>query len=366
MRPPPTLLRFWLPLIALVLLIKLGIYLIDSRIGFVLHDSESYLRTALIGWVPPDRSWLYGVLVGWISADGSNLQALVWAQTLLSAGSCLLLAFILTFFLGCSRGVAMAAAAVCAVAPAQLLYERYVMAESFSLFAFGVFLITLLLFLRRGNIMLLVTAIAVGSLAGALRVAYLPVAFGLTTVAVLYFALSPRQAVAADHPGSSAGGWRKAATLLLIMAITFGFCMTLERSPRPASDGGAFLLSAWSPLLAHAPFATDPRLTPFLVNNACPLTWENRARQHWEDDCLVARIRAHFQQQARTRIDDDKRVAIIAQQDTNRFAQTLAIELLLHSPWEVLKIGLRNWQSIWNREALRHILFIDSGGKEAS
>lgn len=357
--------RFWLPLIALILLIKLGIYLIDSRIGFVLHDSESYLRTALTGWIPPDRSWLYGVLIGWISADGSNLQALVWAQTLLSAGSCLLLAVILTFFLGCSRGVAMAAAAVCAVAPAQLLYERYVMAESFSLFAFGLFLITLLLFLRRGNIVLLVAAIAIGSLTGALRFAYLPVAFGLTTVAVLYFALLPLRAVATDHPVGIAAGLRKAAMLLLIMTITFGLCMTLERSPRQASDSGGFLLSAWSPLLAHAAFSTDPRLTPFLANDACPLTWENRARQHWEDGCLMALIRTHFQQQARINTDD-KHVAIIAQQDANRFAQTLAIELLLHSPSEVLKIGLRNWQVLWDTEALRHILFIDSGGKDAS
>ena len=367
MRSTPTTGAYWLRLVGLILLIKIAIYLLDAQVGFVLHDSASYLRTALTGWIPPDRSWLYGILVGWVTTGEHNLRALIVIQMLTSAGSCVVLAYILITFLGCSRRITMLGATICALGPSQLLYERYVMTESFSLLAFSLFLTALLLFLRRGNSGTLVVAALLGALAGALRVAYLPAGFGLAALAVAYLAVfGPTVAAEQGAPRPDrVSGMRKGIALLLLMAVIFGSLAVLERSPRQASDGGGFLLSAWSTLLADTSLVSDPELASVIADNPCPYDWENRGRQHWDDGCLMARIRSYYMQQARQHGDAPAQIALIAQQHSNRFARALAIQLLLHHPLRVLDIGLRNWLTLWDPQALRQVLFIDAGGRAA-
>ena len=48
----------------LAILIVKGVFLIlDPTPAYFLGDSESYLATSVIHWIPPDRSFLYGLLI---------------------------------------------------------------------------------------------------------------------------------------------------------------------------------------------------------------------------------------------------------------------------------------------------------------
>lgn len=57
-------------------------YFLDHHPRFMLGDSESYLRSGLGGFYPPDRSWIYGVLVREIVSRLHSLQAYILLQLL--------------------------------------------------------------------------------------------------------------------------------------------------------------------------------------------------------------------------------------------------------------------------------------------
>lgn len=354
-------LGYWLGLTLVVVAIKAGFYVWDAEIGYVLGDSASYIYSALTDWVPPDRSWVYGVLVRWATLGDTELQALAWFQMVASAANCLILAFVLTRFLACSRPVAAVAAIVCAGEPIQLLYERYVMTETFSLLGFGLFLVTLLFFLRRGSPGLLIIALTFGALAAALRLAYMPVAVVLAILACGYFVFFGSAAAASN--GRLAGKLRELGSLLLITTVSLGFFMALEKAPRGASAHGEFLLAAWSPLLVEEPFASKPQLAPFISASDCPFTWQDRGDQQWKAGCLISRIVESYQKSAEQTLCDPVAAGHLAQQNANDFCGRVASELLAHFPIDVLEIGFHNWWVMWDRQALKQILLVDSGSR---
>ena len=53
----------WLAFAAAVLAGKATWLAIDAAPAVFLGDSESYLATALEGWIPPDRSFAYGYVL---------------------------------------------------------------------------------------------------------------------------------------------------------------------------------------------------------------------------------------------------------------------------------------------------------------
>ena len=61
-------------------LLLLAGYLLDHRPRFMLGDSESYLRSGLSGFYPPDRSWIYGVAVREIVSRTHSLQSYILLQ----------------------------------------------------------------------------------------------------------------------------------------------------------------------------------------------------------------------------------------------------------------------------------------------
>jgi hypothetical protein len=357
---------YWPGLALLILAVKAAFYFLDHQIGFVLGDSAGYLNMALNGIVPPDRSYVYGYLVRWATLGNSSLDLLILAQIIAGSLTSLLLAFILVKFLRCSQGIAAAAALLAAVEPIEVLYERYVMTEVFGLLTFALFLITILYYLRRGHIGLLLLAAALAIFSDSLRTAYLPVVLGVGSLAILYHALfvigkKPTASVANGQIGSRLSAL---TTHLLIFLLVSGFFLSLESKPKPATSEGAFLLSAWSPLLAKPPFDSTPLVTQFTRSDRCELDWDSRSSQQWWPGCLMANITSHFRDEARKSLCDEYESNRIAQQQANQYALSLAGQILRTYPLEVLQIGARNWQALWDREQLAIVLAVDHGAQE--
>jgi len=87
----------WLALTVALMAVKLAWLIADHTPMLFLGDSESYLWTALTGWIPPDRSFLYGFLLRPLAVDAGSMLPLIAAQSASSVVVALLLAWALVF-----------------------------------------------------------------------------------------------------------------------------------------------------------------------------------------------------------------------------------------------------------------------------
>src|SRR5689334_12901225 len=86
--PPSSFRQAWVSLLltlAAIVCVKSVFLLIDSRPSYLFGDSEAYLTTATVGWIPPDRSFVYGLLLRAIAYRLHSLEAIIYVQALLSA-----------------------------------------------------------------------------------------------------------------------------------------------------------------------------------------------------------------------------------------------------------------------------------------
>ena len=100
-------------------------------------DSESYLFTAVSGWIPPDRSFLYGYLIRWSSLWTGSLTSLLILQAFLGAITAILVALICRWIFGLASGLSYFFGVLCLLDPLELVWHRYVMTETVSLFVYA-------------------------------------------------------------------------------------------------------------------------------------------------------------------------------------------------------------------------------------
>lgn len=173
--------REWLTIILVILLLKLIIVAIDPDFRVFMGDSASYLHAALSEWNPPDRSITYPWLVSIATSAHSGL-VMVLLQTALGIGSCLLSYWILRFGSSVPTLWAGLTASLIALEPAQLFYERMLMAEAAGFFMLMLMLSTGVAYVTRGGLRWLPLIAASGLAAVSLRMSLLPVVFGLTFI----------------------------------------------------------------------------------------------------------------------------------------------------------------------------------------
>ena len=138
----------WWLFCLLLLLLKLFLFFLDPSPKFFLGDSASYIWTAISGWIPIDRSFVYGYLVGWLSLPTHSLTSLLLFQAFLGCATALIVAFACRYFFGLSLRASYLFGVLCAIDPLQLLWERYVMTEVTSLFIYAAILLLSLLYLK--------------------------------------------------------------------------------------------------------------------------------------------------------------------------------------------------------------------------
>src|SRR5664279_1049497 len=117
-----------------IVLLKLFLLSLDPLPKMFIGDSACYIATALVGWIPDDRSYFYGFLIRFVSLYTESLTPLLLLQSLISALTALLLAYTCRSIFGLSARSACILGLVCALDPFQLVWERYVMTETVSLF----------------------------------------------------------------------------------------------------------------------------------------------------------------------------------------------------------------------------------------
>jgi hypothetical protein len=179
-------------LVGVVIALKLLVLAIDATIRLYLGDSAAYLAGGQSSsWLPSDRSFVYSLLIrALVHPTGSLWALLVW-QTVAGIGVAVLLWVTLTRHLGVPRPLAFVAACVLAVEPAQLYYERMVLAETFGLLAFAGFFAAGGAYLVSARAAWLPVVAVLGLAAASLRLNYLPVVLVVSVILPLVRVLDP-------------------------------------------------------------------------------------------------------------------------------------------------------------------------------
>jgi len=194
----------WWLLLAIVVLKAVALW-IDPQVRLFLGDSASYLHAASVDdWLPPDRSITYPMLIAQLAGASRPLHALVLWQTAAGVFVAWMLGVLLAFRLGVPVRIAFAAACLFALDPAQLIYERMVMAETFGFACFVAFLAAASSYLARPRWPWLPLVAALGVAAVSFRMNFLPVVLVISVALPLLplaAAESPRRWRVVAHAG---------------------------------------------------------------------------------------------------------------------------------------------------------------------
>jgi hypothetical protein len=339
--------------LALALLAKAVLLLMDHEPLFIIGDSMVYVNSAFGTGGPGDRSFAYGrYFIRPLLFLFGSLNAVVVAQAVLSAGCAAMLAATLRLAFGARRWLCVAAALVYVCEPLALLYERMMMTEGPALFGFAAFLLLGCAYLRWPRLLLLAGLAAAGTISVAFRVSLLPVVLVLT-------AMLPPLAWLRPWPPPSAALARCGVHLLVLFGLTVAmhacYLHLYHRvTGQPAgynSADGFFLLASWAPLMTRADFP-DPalfdRIRPTLGGD--PANRFTRPGQRFSPDGLIARL-------------------IDSQQNDERAANALAKRIALHigrrDPLGVLALGWQTYLDFWNQQVMAHVIEVDEGQQEA-
>src|SRR6476646_1846914 len=165
----------WLLFCALIFAIKLLLLWLDSTPKLYMGDSGSYIHTALTGWIPSDRSYFYGYLVRWLAVWPHSFGPLLLSQMLVSVVTAKVFVLICSRFFEMSNRLSFFFGLMCALDPCQLVWERYVMTETFSLLVYVLVLYWSLAYLRDRRLWQLAVIQALSLLLIGFRMSFLPV-----------------------------------------------------------------------------------------------------------------------------------------------------------------------------------------------
>ena len=348
---------WWLFCLAIVTL-KFLLLAVDPTPKFYLGDSMSYIRTALTGWVPPDRSYFYGFAIRWVSVWTGSLAWLLIVQAFLSAITAITVAWICRRIFARSERLAYLFGFLCAIDPLQLVWERYVMTETFSLFFYTLVLQQSFLYLRDRRLTTLLVIQVLSVITIGFRIAFLFV-LQLMAVAlplIAFFSQSKQVEFASTAPAGRlrflkrAVFWRHVAASVIAMFLldqaykhATGFLS--HREPAHLHASGYFLLASWAPVLQPHD-ATDPRLAEIIERGsefALP-DFAFRGKQRFAAGYLIDRWR-HAEPDWRK---------------SNEIATETALHALKRNPAAVIGLGAQTYLSFW-RGGMKRFLEWDLG-----
>jgi hypothetical protein len=231
--------------------------LFDYQPRFVLGDSESYLATELGGWIPNDRSWVYGLFVNGYLRLSHSLSALVLLQSSLTAVSFGLLAPLCSR-LGVRSAICWGVLLFASVDPLHLYSDRALLTDAPAAALLLLGLLALMANEVRPSLRSSIGAACLLVLALVLRTAFVPL--------VLFAALWPAGLLCLQRlrrrkrPSIPPDGRLLPALALALVVVgsIVGYArLTGRLTGAPASlnpRNGYFLLGIFSPVLAPTDF----------------------------------------------------------------------------------------------------------------
>ena len=334
----------WWLFCALVFAIKLLLLWLDPTPKLFMGDSWSYIWTALTGWIPGDRSYFYGYLVRWLAVWPHSLTPLLVIQSLASGATAIVFALICSRFFEMSNSLSFLIGLLCALDPCQLVWERYVMTETFSLLVYVLVLYWSMAYLRDRRLWQLAVVQALSVLLIGSRMSYLLVVQACTILLPLIaFA---RCAFPVLHKQSETRTPEAAVLTIglkhVIASVAMMFVMhgaykyangwLSNREPAYLYDAGAHLAAVWAPALQPSD-ARDPRFGDIIANGD-QFEIDNlrqRNAQQFSEGFLIDRW---------SKIEKDPR-------KRDRVARETAINTLRRRPLEIVGLTLKTYMGYW-------------------
>ena len=343
-----------LMLMAAVFIAKLLIFVWDHQPRLFLGDSGSYIETAISGWIPPDRTFFYGYCIRWLGLSFHSLTTVVLAQVCASALTVGIAAAIVRDTAPVRRVILWGFCTLMALAPVQLIYERFIMAECFSALWFIVYIALSLRYISQPKLQWLILLAGISFMLVALRVSLLPnILFGCFGLWLITF-LPSRQNGCWQRPHLHLTARRQLGQMLLFLICTGGALYTYQRiyasfsgnPPGFHSRQGYFLLASVSPLLTRDDFA-DPGLQqavfgPGGVDLANP---DMRNAQMFAEQGLLPRMDRYLG----------------GPNAADQLARNVAIQVIRKHPLAFFKLGWQNARLYLNHRDLAALIRIDQG-----
>jgi hypothetical protein len=349
--------QWWL-FCLLIVVLKFILLALDPLPKLFVGDSICYISTALAGWIPDDRSYFYGYVIRWAALWTGSLTPLLLLQSLISAATAILLAYSCRSMFGLSARASHVMGFICALDPFQLVWERYVMTETISLFFYVAGLYFSFLYLKNRAIRQLAIVQGLWVLLIGFRMSYLLIV-QVSAVLLPVLAFSPLLLESWRNRGSARGNRltpvRKACihlTASIAMMLLFHGAykqvngLITGREPAYLYATGLHLLAFWAPLLVPTD-ATDERLARIIEHGDEFDIKELTARndQRFAEGHLVPRWQ-----------EEEPDV-----EPANQIAKETALRALRRDPLGVLRLGALTFAQYWNVKDLRHYSTIDLG-----
>jgi hypothetical protein len=358
----PAVNAWWL-FCVLIFATKLLLFWLDPTPKLYMGDSWSYIHTALTGSMPRDRSYFYGYLVRWLAVWPHSFTPLLVAQALASGATAIVFALICSRFFRMSNRLSFLFGLMCALDPCQLVWERYVMTETFSLLVYALVLYWSLAYLRDRRLWQLAIVQAFSVLLIGFRMTFLLVVQACTILLPLIaFARCGlpglRNRSEARAPGA---GVLTTGLMHVIASIAMMFVMhdaykyangwLSKREPAYLHDSGTHLAAVWAPALEPSD-ATDSRFRDLIANGnqfkIDDLTLRNA--QHFGEGFLIDRW---------GKIEKNRR-------KRNRIARETAMNALRRRPLQIAGLALKTYMGYWGIASIQSYAREDLGYGELS
>jgi hypothetical protein len=293
------------------------------------------------GRLPDDRSFTYSLLIRGLVWPFDSLWALVWWQTLAGIATALVGWHLLVHRLGTSRKAATLAMCAFSVEPAQLYYERMVLAESMGLLGFALFCAAAAAYVASGRAWWIPLAAVMGLCAATLRLNYVPVVLVISVITPLLRSMGvPRQSPA-----------RVAAHTALALAVTLALHAGFQQWV-------ALIFNSPPGYIARAGFMqlglVMPLVTPeHLERVGLPQDFASQLRYPIDDP--DARMRHQWAPGGFVRALRDRGIPI------EPIARPLARMALLDQPLGLVRLGVHTVGNYFREEGIAHALSNDLG-----
>jgi hypothetical protein len=347
---------FWVAFLIGLSVIQGGLLFLDHHPMFFLGDSESYIWTAISGWLPPDRSFVYGYFIRLVALTTRSLLSLVTVQVLMLVIASAVMAYLLIRYFQVRPWIAYAVALLNSVEPLQALYARYVLTETLALFLFVVYLWIVFHYLEYPGIRWLVAMQCLATLMISVRFAFIPLAW----ISAL---LVPALGLAGRKPHTGRGGI-KAVNRLAVHVVTsavllFAFTSAYQhlhgymarKPPAYCYESGLVLMCFVLPIVDAGDFSDRALGELVLKDPVEPLAARGgRSFHRWREGGAVWRLKKLVR-------DGDRADAI---------ARQAAMHAVIHKPLAFLGLGWSIFRDFLESRYLRECMIGDAGNERLS
>jgi hypothetical protein len=334
----------WWLFCLLILALNFVLLELDPLPKLFMGDSGSYLWTALSGLPPSDRSFLYGYVIRWSSLWTQNLTPLLILQAFLGAVTAILVALVCRWIFGLASPVSYLFGLLCSLDPLQLVWQRYVMTETISLFCYALMLFFSFLYLKERRIWQLAIVQMLSVVVISFRMSYLIVvqisALVLPLIAffpVIRAAFWKHSSTSLKASGLKSAGFHLTLSILLMFVLHEAYRQVngwlAGREPAYLHATGLSILTTWAPALKPTD-SPDRRLAKLISEGDQFHLNDIRARnaQLYRPKGLAARWR---------QIEPNAAIS-------DQVAKQTALHALRRSPMSIATLGAKTFLGYWD------------------